>query len=77
MSSKVVKISKQPKIESVVNEIISDFKDGEPEKIILEEVESLPRIVWGRDYIANGEIPEQKPELISGILRQSHIFLPI
>jgi hypothetical protein len=39
-----------------------------------EEACSLPEIVWGAHYIKNG-IPERKPELICGILRQSHKML--
>ncbi len=39
-----------------------------------EEACSLPEIVWGAHYIQNG-IPNLKPELIGGILRQSHKLL--
>lgn len=36
--------------------------------------EEIPPIVWGAHYLTNG-IPDRKPELIGGILRQSHKML--
>jgi hypothetical protein len=39
-----------------------------------KNIETIPAIVWGAHYIEHG-IPDRKPELIGGILRQSHKML--
>jgi hypothetical protein len=55
-------------------DLMGSFTAQQERAFDLKPVDAIPPIVWGAHYTEHG-IPERKPELIGGILRQSHKML--